>query len=310
MKIVFMGTPSFAVPSMESLINAGYEISLVLTQPDKKGNRNKIVSSPVKMFSLENKIDIEQPISLKNNTEIIDKIRKIEPDFIVVAAYGQILSKEILDIPKYCCLNVHASLLPKYRGASPMQMSIVNGDKESGVSIMRMDEGLDTGDVVLSESSNIVNKNITEVSDDLSKLGANILIKAIKTIASGNATFEKQDETKSTYAHIIKKEDGLTDFDENAEKLEAKIRGYYEWPTLHSFYDEKMFKFFKAEIVDEKPVREAGTIDAILKDSFVINCSDKKLKILELQVQGKKKMSAADYIRGSKISVGDKFSRR
>lgn len=308
MKIVFMGTPDFAVPTLQSLIDAGHEIQLVITQPDRKGNRNKIIPSPIKSLAERYSLNIAQPIRIKKDPDLIDKIKNLGPDFIVVAAFGQILPQEVLDIPKYGCINVHGSLLPAFRGAAPMQMSILCGLTESGVTIMKMEAGLDTGDMIAKTSCDISGKNITEVSELLSNAGAKLLVDTIESIANGTAKYEKQDDSQSSYAHMINKSDGLTDFNDAADILERKIRAYYEWPTLYSYLEGQQVKFFKAEaVMNEETNGEPGTIASIDKNSYSINCKKGILRILEQQLQGKKRMSAGDFMRGKKLTLGDKF---
>ena len=308
MRIVFMGTPEFAVPSLKNLIDAGYEIPLVVTQPDKKGNRNKVIPSPVKVLAESCGLKISQPQRIRNNIEFIDEIRSINPDMIVVAAFGQILPQELLDIPKYGCINVHGSLLPLLRGAAPMQMAILEGYNETGVTIMKMEAGLDTGDMISKVSCNIDGLNITQVSEMLSIAGANLLVQTIPNVVDGTATYIKQNDEMSTYAHMINKSDGLTSFDEAADILERKIRAYYEWPNLYSYLDDLQIKFYRAEaIMDNSSNANPGIISEVGKDYYIIDCKFGKLKILEQQLQGKKRMSAADFMRGHKLSVGDKF---
>lgn len=301
-KIVFMGTPEFAVPTLQALLDAGYEIPLVVTQPDKKGNRNKIIPSPVKVLALENNIEVAQPVRLRKDEELIEQIRNIAPDAIVVAAFGQILPKSVLDIPRCGCINVHGSLLPDLRGAAPMQMAVLKGYKETGVTIMQMAEGLDTGDMISKVTCNIDGLNITEVSEKLSIAGAKLLVETMPSILDGTAIYEKQDDSLSSYAHMINKTDGYTDFNEPADVLERKIRAYYEWPTLYTEIKGEQIKIFKAEpLMDATPDGEPGTISEVGKNDFTVNCSEGKLRILDLQLQGKKRMNAGDFLRGHNL---------
>ena len=307
MKIVFMGTPDFAVPSLEKLIVAGHDIQLVITQPDKKGNRNKIIPSAVKVLALEKGLDIAQPDRIRKDNELIERLKQLSPDMIIVAAFGQILPQEVLDIPKYGCINVHGSLLPKYRGASPMQAAILDGCNESGVTIMKMEAGLDTGDMISKITCDIQGLNIIEVSDLLSVKGAELLIDTIPKIAEGTATFTKQNDAESPYAGMIKKTDGFTDFCESADLLERKIRSFYEWPNLYTLLGDLSIKFFKAEVVESNNDALPGTVIDVSKDYYTINCKVGALKVLEQQLQGKKRMSAGDFMRGHKLRIGDKF---
>lgn len=306
-KIVFMGTPEFAAYSLKALIDAGYDIPLVVTQPDRKGNRNKMILSPVKQLAIENGIDVAQPLRLRKDEELISQLKDIAPDMIVVAAFGQILPLSVIEIPKFGCINVHGSLLPELRGASPMHAAILNGCDQSGVTIMRMEEGLDTGDMISKIVCDIKGKDITEVTDILAKAGADLLVETIPHIFDGTAVFEKQDDNASTYAKMINKKDGLTDFSESAEEVERKIRAYIEWPTCYSYLDGQQVKFYKAEVLDEEPDGEPGTVSEVGKNYYIINCGAGKLKVIEQQLQGKKRMSAGDFMRGHKLSIGDRF---
>ena len=307
MKIVFMGTPAFAACSLQKLIDEGYEIPLVVTQPDRKGNRNKMILSEVKKLALENGLRTAQPVRIKKEPDIVEQIASIEPDLIVVAAFGQILPKSVLDIPKLGCINVHGSLLPKLRGASPMQAAVLEGLDESGVTIMHMAEGLDTGDMISRRACDIKGMDFTEVSETLAKAGAELLAETIPHIADGSAEYEPQDDSEASYAGIIRKTDGFTSFDEPAEVIERKIRAFIEWPSCYSYIDGQQVKFYKAEVIDEAADGEPGTVSGISKSSYTINCRSGKLRILEQQLQGKKRMSAGDFMRGHKLSIGDRF---
>ena len=308
LRIVFMGTPEFAAVTLRALIDAGHEIVLVLTQPDRRGNRNKMILSPVKELALEHGIEILQPQRLRKEPEVAERIEAIQPDMIIVAAFGQIIPKNIIDIPKYGCINVHGSLLPALRGAAPMQAAILEGLKETGITIMRMDEGLDTGDMISKVRCDIFEKDILEVSDILAHAGAKLLVETLPSIADGTAVYEKQDESLSTYAKMISKSDGMTDFNESAEMVERKIRAYIDWPTCYSYLDGAMVKFYKAEAVtDVHPEGRVGAICEISKDYYAIKCSEGMLKVYEQQLAGKKRMSAADFMRGRKLEIGERF---
>ena len=307
MRIVFMGTPAFAACSLQKLIDEGYEIPLVVTQPDRKGNRNKMVLSEVRKLALEHGIETAQPVRIKKDPELIERLKEIAPDMIVVAAFGQILPKSVLDIPRFGCVNVHGSLLPKLRGASPMQAAVLEGFEESGVTIMRMAEGLDTGDMISKCTCDIKGRDFTEVSEILAEAGARLLAETIPHIADGSAVYEVQDDAEATYAGMISKADGYTDFDEPAERIERKIRAFIEWPACYSYLDGQQVKFYKAEVIDEEPDGEPGTVSCTDKKSYFINCRSGKLRVLEQQLQGKKRMSAGDFMRGHKLSTGDRF---
>ncbi len=307
MRIVFMGTPAFAARSLQKLIDEGHEIPLVVTQPDRKGNRNKMVLSEVRKLALEHGIETAQPVRIRKDPELIERLREIAPDMIVVAAFGQILPKPVLDIPELGCINVHGSLLPKLRGASPMQAAVLEGLDESGVTIMRMAEGLDTGDMISKRVCCIKGKDFTEVSGILAEAGADLLAETIPRIADGTAVYEAQNDAEATYAGMISKADGYTDFNEPAERIERKIRAFIEWPACYSYLDGQQIKFYRAEAIDEEPDGEPGTVSRTDNTSYFINCESGKLRVLEQQLQGKKRMSAGDFMRGHKLSDGDRF---
>lgn len=303
-----MGTPEFAACSLKALIDAGYEIPLVVTQPDRKGNRNKMILSPVKQLALDNGIDVAQPVRLRKDEELIERLRTIAPDMIVVAAFGQILPQNVLDIPRLGCINVHGSLLPELRGAAPMQAAILEGADETGITIMRMEAGLDTGDMISKAVCDIRGMDITEVTDVLAHAGAELLVETLPHIADGTAVYEKQDDSKATYATMINKKDGLTDFSESAEEIERKIRAYKEWPACYSYLDGLQVKFYRAEALGSAPDGEPGTVSETGKDYYIINCGAGRLKVYEQQLQGKKRMSAGDFMRGHKLEKGDRFA--
>ncbi len=303
-----MGTPEFAACSLRALIDAGYDIPLVITQPDRKGNRNKMILSAVKQLAVENGLEVAQPLRIRKDEELKERLRSIAPDMIVVAAFGQILPRDVLEIPKLGCINVHGSLLPDLRGAAPMQAAILNGLDESGVTIMKMEEGLDTGDMISKVACDIRGRDITEVSQILAEAGAQLLVETIPHIADGTAVYEKQDDSKSSYAKMINKTDGMTDFSEPAEVIERKIRAYLEWPACYSYLDGLQVKFYRAEVLEGEPDGEPGTVSETGKNYYVINCAEGRLKVLEQQLQGKKRMSAGDFMRGHKLSAGDRFT--
>lgn len=307
MRIVFMGTPSFAASSLQKLIDEGYEIPLVVTQPDRRGNRNRMILSEIKQLALENGLEVAQPARIRKDPGLIERIEKIAPDMIVVAAFGQILPKSVLDIPRLGCINVHGSLLPEFRGASPMHAAILEGREESGITIMKMAEGLDTGDMISKVSCDIRGMDFTEVSSVLAEAGAELLAKTIPSVADGTASYEKQDDSMATYAGMIKKTDGYTDFSEPAYMIERKIRAFSEWPACYSYIDGQQVKFYKAEVLDEEPDGMPGSVSCTDKNSYTINCGEGKLRVLEQQLQGKKRMSAGDFMRGHRLSAGDRF---
>lgn len=311
MHIVYMGTPQFAVPTLQKLIAEGHEIDLVVTQPDRRGNRGKVIYSPVKACALVHGIDVAQPFSIKNDPEFVDLLKQINPELIVVAAFGQILPQSVLDIPIHGCINVHGSLLPEYRGAAPMQYAILDGKTETGVTIMKMEASLDTGDMISSAKTEIDRKDIVELSEELAELGANLAAEAVKQIERGQETYTKQDDSLSSYAHMISKEDGYTDFNASAVSIDNKIRAFKAWPGTYTTVGDKILKIFEAvptkDVDDEAPY---GTVIEVDRDSFVVRCADGALKIYEVQLQGKKRMPVADFIRGFSLDVGMRLGMR
>ncbi len=311
MKIIYMGTPDFSVGPLEALIKAGHEISLVVCQPDRpKGRSKEPAPCPVKECALAHGLEVFQPERIKR-PEAVEQLKKYPADVFVVAAFGQILSKEILDMPEYGCLNIHASLLPAYRGASPIQYAVINGDKESGVTIMQMDEGIDTGDI-LSQRSVEIDKEETGGSlfDKLSVIGSQLIVETLDQLEKGALTPVKQDGSKSSHVGMLRKEDGLINWLRSAEEIERLIRGTDPWPGAYTYFRAKVLKIWKAEVaggsVGENKAKAApGYITCVDKDNFYISCGEGVLKIKELQAEGKKRMSCADYLRGIKLETGE-----
>ena len=306
MKIIFMGTPQIAVPCIEALYNNGYDIPLVVTQPDKpKGRGNKMQACPVKEFAVSKGIEVYQPEKLKNNQEAYEKLKSVDADFYAVAAYGKILPEEILALPKFAPVNVHFSLLPKYRGAAPVNWAIINGDKVTGVSTMFMDKGMDTGDILLMAETEINNKNAETLSNELSKLGADLLIETLNNFS--NITPKKQDNNNATIAPMMKKDDGLIDWNKEAVLIEREIRGFYPWPAVYTHIDGKLIKFFDADVDNNDISSEIGSIYNIDKSSFSVATSKGGLIVKEVQLEGKKRMDAKSFMAGFSLSVGKKF---
>ena len=300
MRVLFMGTPDFAVPALNAIAKE-HEVVGVITQQDKpRGRGHKMSPTPVKEAAIENNIEVYQPIKVKEQ-ESVKIIRELNPDVIVVIAFGQILSKEILDIPRLGCINVHASLLPKYRGAAPIQWAVINGDEYSGVDTMYMEEGLDTGDIIESVKVKL-DKDETGGSlfDRLSLKGAEVILSTLKKLESGEFSRTKQDESQATYAGKITKDMGLLDYNKSASELECLIRGLNPWPAAFTFLDSKRVKVWKASVVDIDKNITPGTIVS-KKKQLVIATADKGLSIDELQVEGKKRMKASDFLNGVKI---------
>lgn len=328
LKILFMGTPDFAQESLKSIYDAGFEIIGVVTNPDKpKGRGMKLAYSPVKEYALEKNLKIYQPIKIKNNTEFIDEIKTLAPDVICVVAYGKILPKEILEIPKLGCINVHGSLLPKYRGAAPIQWAVLNGDKTTGITTMYMNEGMDTGDMILKEEVEIGPEETTgDLWQKLSKIGGEILVKTLKLIEEGKAPREKQTE-EATLAPMLNKEMALIDWENSdANKIHNLIRGLNPIMGAYSYIDGKKIKFWKSKVLTKEEFfsyktefeeYEAkfnnlvpGTIlIADDKDGLYIKANGGVLKILEIQGENAKRMPTADFLRGNHLIAGMIFSK-
>lgn len=309
MKIVFMGTPDFAVGALEALVKAGHEITAVVTQPDKaKGRSGQLQFPPVKEFAVSHNIPVFQPVRIKT-PEAISELKKYPADIFVVAAFGQILSKEILEMPKYGCINIHASLLPKYRGASPIQHVILDGEATTGVTIMQMDEGLDTGDMLYKKEIPIEDTDTFEtLHDKLMVLGGQAVTEALPLLEQGALVPEKQNDEKSCYASLIRKEMGKIDFTKNTGVIDRLIRGMNPWPSAFTFYKGKQMKIWKAcPITGNVDAAQPGTVISVDKDGFEVRTGDGALRILELQLEGKKRMSAHDFLLGVKVQTGDRL---
>lgn len=309
MNIVFMGTPDFAVPCLQALINSGENVQAVFTQPDKpKGRGYKLTPPPVKELAVQNNIPVYQPLSLKKGDDAersLEILRELSPDMIVVTAYGKILPREILELPEYFCLNVHASLLPKYRGAGPIQWSVLNGEKITGVTTMVMADGIDTGDMLLSRSTEIgENETASELHDRLSVMGAELLISTIKAVKENSITPIKQDDGLSSYAPMLTKDMCPIDFSNSANEIHNKIRGLSSFPCATAILDGKRIKIYRSELSDEDPGNlPCGEI--VNADNFTVVCGDGKcIKFTEIQAEGGKRMKTADYLRGRPVKKG------
>ncbi len=305
MKIVFMGTPDIAVPCLQKIIDEKYEILGVVTQPDKpKGRGKKLGMSPVKELAIENNIPVYQPVKARDK-EFIDKIKSLNPDVIVVVAFGQILPKEILEIPKLGCINVHVSLLPKYRGAAPINWVIINGEEKTGVTTMYMDEGLDTGDMILKTEVNL-DENITagELHDKMMNIGAETLKETLRLIEEGNAPREVQNHEEFSYAPIMNKSLGNIDFSKSAREINNLVRGVNPWPSAYTTYNDVIMKVWKTKVLDEKSTKDVGTIIDVSKDGIKVSTIDNVLLIEEIQMPNKKRMLVGEYIKGNTIETG------
>lgn len=322
MKIVFMGTPDFASGALEALIEAGHEITAVYTQPDKpKGRGKEVQMTPVKLVALEKGIPVYQPRRIKE-TEEVARLKEIPADIFVVAAFGQILSQEILDIPKFGCVNIHASLLPKYRGAAPIQWAVIDGEEKTGVTIMQMNAGCDTGDILYTKEYILEPKETgASLFDKLMVLGAEAIVEALPLLEAGALTPVPQNEEKATHAAKLTKHLGEMDFTKSAVVLERLIRGLNSWPSAYTTFKGKQLKIWEAEVVDlpengavdTEPgsagaaVRTPGTVIAVDKQSFTVVTGDGALQILELQIEGKKRMACKDFLLGYPVAVGEKL---
>ncbi|MDF2566663.1 MAG: methionyl-tRNA formyltransferase [Oscillospiraceae bacterium] len=303
MNIVFMGTPDFAVPCLQALIDKKYPIAGVFTQPDKpKGRGYKLTPPPVKELALTHDIPVFQPKSLKN-VEAFDILKSLQPDLIIVVAYGKILPLPILELPSHGCINVHASLLPKYRGAGPVQWSVLNGETTTGVTTMFMAEGIDTGDMLLKGELAIgENETASELHDRLSVLGANILLKTLVELEKGTLKKQSQDDNCATYAPMLSKEMSLIDFTKPAQQVHNLIRGLSSWPCAHSFLESKQLKVYKSQIIDNYHGKPGEILD---NKRFIVGTGDgKAVELLEVQLQGSKRMNSKDFLHGKKIEIG------
>lgn len=308
MRIVFMGTPDFAVGTLEELIKAGHEIIGVVTQPDKpKGRGKTLMPTPVKEVALKHQIPVYQPKKVREK-EFTEALRNLSPDVIVVAAFGQIITKEILEIPRFGCINVHASLLPAYRGAAPIQWAVINGEKESGVTIMQMDEGLDTGDMIDKVVVPLAQDETGgSLFDKLSQAGARLCVKVLKDLEEGKAVREKQPEESTTpYASMISKKMGEINWSQPAGSIEQLIRGLDPWPSAYTKLQGKTLKLWKARVVEEKQEKgRPGEVVQVEKEAFFVQTGEGILKIEELQMEGKKRMDTGAFLRGFQLTCGE-----
>lgn len=305
MKIIFMGTPDFAAHSLEEVLKE-HEVLCAVTQPDKpKGRKKELTPPPVKITAMKNNIQVYQPLKV-NTREFIDLMKGYKPDAIVVVAFGQIIPGEILSIPKYGCINIHASLLPKYRGAAPIQWAVINGEKETGVTSMLMNEGLDTGDILIKRKIPIENDETSgSLFEKLMFLGAEVLLETLEKLEKGAIKPEKQGESPTGYAKMLKKSMGLIDFDKTAGELDCFIRGLNPWPSAYTFLEGKILKLWKAVAVEGKG--EPGSVIEVNSESFKIACRKGALEIFEVQLEGKKRMTSGDFLKGTEIKVGTRF---
>ncbi len=306
-----MGTPTFAVPILKALLEGEDKVIAVVTQPDKPAGRGKKLSSPpVKILAREYGLPVLQPEKLKES-DFLDKLQKLTPDIIVVAAYGKILPKEVLEIPLHGCINVHASLLPKFRGAAPINWAIMCGEKQTGVTIIQMDEGMDTGDILLMKAIPIKpDETAGELHDRLSRLGAKLVIKALKGLKEGKIRPKKQPREGISYAPMLRKEDGLLDFLQPADELARLIRGLDPWPSAYAYFRGKLIKFFRPKVINQKVQAVPGEIVKADKNGLLIATSKGLLLIEEVQIEGKKRIPVAEFIKGWHPTPGERLQGR
>lgn len=309
--VVFMGTPDFAVGTLQALIDCErYHVQAVFSQPDKPKGRSKALQmTPVKEAAVEASIPVYQPTRIRE-PEYLEILKELNPDVIVVVAFGQIIPKTILELPRYGCINVHASLLPLYRGAAPIQWAVINGDKESGVTTMRMDEGLDTGDMILKETVPLAEDETGgSLFDKLSMVGADLLIRTLDQINEGTAQYEKQPADSPTpYAAMLTKKDGAVDWNRSAKEIECMIRGLNPWPSAYTKYRGKTLKLWAAEVTEENtPGMLPAMAAEVTKNTLKIQTGDGLLSITELQLEGKKRMAADAFLRGYPVEKGEIF---
>lgn len=313
MRIIFMGTPDFSVGTLEALAAAGHDVCLAVTQPDKpKGRGKEMQFTPVKEAALKHGIPVYQPVRVRQ-PECVAELRSYQADVIVVVAFGQILPKDILDLTPYGCINVHASLLPKYRGAAPIQWAIIRGENVTGITTMQMDEGLDTGDMILKKEIPITEEETGEsLHDKLAEAGAGLCVETLAALEDGTAVFEHQGETTTPYAKMLNKQLGNIDWSQSARDIELLVRGLNSWPSAYTHWGEKVVKIWKAKAVQEDGIsskeKEPGTVLSEDKDSFLVQTGDGVLKVFELQLPGKKRMETGAFLRGYKLETGTRFT--
>jgi len=305
MKVIFMGTPDFSVGTLEALVEAGHEVVLAVTQPDKpKGRGGKMQFTPVKETAMKYDIPVFQPKKVRE-PECIEELRKYNADIMVVVAFGQILPKEILEMTPYGCINVHASLLPKYRGAAPIQWAVIDGEEVSGVTTMQMNEGLDTGDMIM-KTEIVLDKKETGGSlfDKLAAAGAKLCVETLEALENKTASWEPQGETTTSYARMLDKEIGNIKWEKTAVQIERLIRGLNPWPSAYTDWNGKVMKIWEADVVEKNTEAIPGTIVKVEKDGFYVQTGEGQIKVTALQIPGKKRMEADAFLRGYQIEEG------
>ena len=311
MRIVFMGTPDFSVPALEALVEGGHEVVAAITQPDKPKGRGKAVRmTPVEEKAMELGIPVYQPVKVRE-PEFVEKLRQMEPDAIVVVAFGQILPKSILEIPRYGCVNIHASLLPKYRGAAPIQWAVIDGERESGVTTMFMNEGLDTGDMLEKEAVTLDPKETGgSLHDKLSAIGGRLILSTLKGLEDGTLKGTPQTDEGTCYAKMLKKSLGDIDWTMDAAAIERLIRGLNPWPSAYTCLHGKTLKIWDGDVLEREYGVEPGTVAEVAKDRLVVQTGQGSLAIRSLQLEGKKRMDAGDFLRGYAVEAGTRLERR
>jgi methionyl-tRNA formyltransferase len=308
MNIVFMGTPEFSLPTLNKIYKSDHNIQLVVTQPDQPKGRGRIsTASPVKNFALENNIPILQPKKC-TSLETIKTLNALNADVFIVVAYGQILDNNLLSLPKYFCINLHSSLLPKYRGAAPINWAIINGEIETGVTTIKMNAGLDTGDILLSSKALISDKDdARSLHDTLSHIGSSLILDTLSQLGSGSLKGVCQNQELASYAPKLKKEDGLIEWNQPAIKIHNLVRGLTPWPGAFSFLESKRFKILKTEIKSCDSINQPGSIVRISDHGIEVKTQNNRIVIRELQPEGKKRMDVKSFLAGNKLIIGSKF---
>lgn len=309
MRIIFMGTPDFSVGTLNALIEAGHEVVLAVTQPDKpKGRGGKMQFTPVKETALAHQIPVFQPKRVRA-PECIEELRRYNADIMVVIAFGQILPKEILEMTPYGCVNVHASLLPKYRGAAPIQWAVINGERVSGVTTMQMDEGLDTGDMLMKTEIVLDEKETGgSLHDKLARAGAGLCVQTLEALKDGTVVREPQGESTTEYARMLDKGMGRIDWSKDAKSIECLIRGLNPWPSAYTEWNGRTMKIWEADVADIDEGREPGTVIRVERDGFCVQTGRGSLKVRSLQIPGKKRMDAGAFLRGYQVDAGTVLS--
>jgi methionyl-tRNA formyltransferase len=309
LNVIFMGTPDFALPSLKALYESSHKVPLVVTQPDRpKGRGRSLMSPPIKQAALDFNLPISQPESIKSNA-FIDTIDSIHPDLLIVIAFGQILPKKLLNTPRFGAINLHASLLPKYRGAAPIQRAIINGETETGVTIMQMDAGLDTGDILAIEKTAIYrHETAADLHDKLATIAAMLMLKVLDRIVAGDVTPQPQDDRLATYAPMLTKQDGHIDWTRPANEIENLVRGVTPWPGAYCYLEGKRYKIFKAHHMEERIQAKPGEVIRSFPDELrIATGNDGVLSILEIQGASGKRLTIQEFLRGTPVAAGSTF---